>query len=329
MTNNYCHTDINPLCPAHTNQPWYGVLPPTCICKKLTMADIQGMIDPFVEIDKARSLKLPVQPDTRDMQINAQAELIKSMRDEISVMQKRLDHMHRMHEDHYANHQTNKENMQIIVNDQDRQCVQIDKLTNELAERIDEKDDLVVATSNAVAAMDKRIDSLEKELENAAYQTKAGWCLLDLRIQKLEQDRLVDIVGRIENLELFNTQRMNEIAGSERELAKWVGEHGRRIKKLEQKPNDDLHNEALSYSNELAERVNKLADAIASLGQVTNANLAELDRKIETNLLTRVRNLESTQKCNPELDGAINADELHQAIQNLSDAFVVFKKGRE
>ncbi len=224
----------------------------------------------------------------------------------------------------------NNPEMQLIVQAQDTQCEQIDNLTKSRE-----------AHSNSNKELFERVEKLEANLAEAMKMEWTSTPLNNLavqfvnqgaRITKLEQkpnddlhnealsysnelaervnklaDCVVLISGRVENLELFNTQRMNEIAGSERELAKWIGEHGKRIEKLEDK--DKYHDRVCGNLRNL---IDKLEQRIS------------LQEKYY-----RHQEIESPQKCNPELDGAVDADELHQAIQNLSDAFIVFKKGRE
>ncbi len=83
----------------------------------------------------------------------------------------------------------------------------------------------------------------------------------------------------------------------------------------------------------IKDRIEKLEDKDKYHDRVCG-NLRNLIDKLEQRISLqekyyRHQEIESPQKCNPELDGAVDADELHQAIQNLSDAFIVFKKGRE
>lgn len=78
---NYCHTNINPLCPVHNMTPWLSTVPPRCMCEPQS-----NPVPSYVTVDPAT-----VDQDSITQFLLWLKEDIDKMRKQINRLERKID----------------------------------------------------------------------------------------------------------------------------------------------------------------------------------------------------------------------------------------------
>lgn len=196
IMNNYNHTDINPLCPAHTNQPWSSVIPPKCICgQPQTFSPPDAM--PDIKINPLSPLVLELKQQISEIQHEISklkvenGEICKGQRNLVTMtadmVKDMRDQLHRLEQSREAHSKSNKQLFERIEHlENDTRGELPTQFEHTLIERVE-----ILET--------KTINSIHERIE------KLGSVLSDMNV-RIE----TSIAPRLHNLEAVTAQQFNE-----------------------------------------------------------------------------------------------------------------------
>lgn len=148
--NNYNHTDINPLCPAHTSKPWGSVIPPKCICNMPNPVPMPQH-DWKVPSDSASTLELKQQISDISALEAMQADML-GIKDGLNQLWRRL---HDLSELRYETHQNEGCTRAKVEND-------LMPAVSELRNSLGNANGMILKQRDEIDLLEKRIEALEQ-----------------------------------------------------------------------------------------------------------------------------------------------------------------------